>query len=797
MSTRYRDFDPQDVFPSTWADAVEDLLSGFGGGNLRLVVNSSNSVAIPAGADQARVSISINGKPRWAESNVVATVSGAAGTKDVFVTSGADTFSYSGGDETDTTDHTFALKVGATPSGSGAETNWRKIGEVDWDGAKITGLRQLFGSHATVHTVWTQGQSVDVPPIYAKGIASQAQLVRLDDSAAAEMFSVSGTGQVNAKTGYSVNGTPIASTNLSDGSSLAPKASPALTGSPTAPTVTPASDDSTKLATTAFVQDAVDARQSIVAQRSVLDIGQVGQTRAGRQLAVADFTDCGLSAPIGLWNLGSTADVSGNGRTLTNKGPVTFGVGIEGAAGSAAMFTGQPTQALYITDAGGSDPFRVATGSFGCWMRTAATPGTAQTLISKSAVYGTNTAYLLTVNSNNQAQLTVSKDGGLDNVAIATSRRNVTDDRWHFIVGTYDGFAAHIYVDGLLTGSASMVGGGGAIYASAEPFNIGARDADAGASALQPHFGRIDEAFVTNEVLTADQVRHLYGVKIAYGMSSAPRRVSLSVTRRSRGAELANGDFPSNPARAHNFAAGALTELNGGATLTATGGSAVTVAGPDGQKDSGVLLSGGAYLRSADTGLPSGMDARSFGCWVCARPHTTSYQNFIGWGTGGSAHTALFIAPGSGLLSHVNGSSTVSASWEVVADERWHHVAVVEDNAAADGIKRKLYFDGRFVKGSATLNSLAPAGSTGFRIGTDYSGAQPFYGMVSRAFVFAGALTSDQVAALAAKPAPSAGLLKPSPKDTGDHIEGLWADSLIFVGDDLEPHWLVDLEVSR
>jgi hypothetical protein len=45
----------------------------------------------------------------------------------------------------------------------------------------------------------------------------------------------------------------------------APLASPALTGSPTAPTVTPGSDSTTKLATTAFVQSAITAAGSVPA----------------------------------------------------------------------------------------------------------------------------------------------------------------------------------------------------------------------------------------------------------------------------------------------------------------------------------------------------------------------------------------------------------------------------------------------------------------------------------------------------------------------------------------------------
>jgi hypothetical protein len=53
--------------------------------------------------------------------------------------------------------------------------------------------------------------------------------------------------------------------------SRAPLASPALTGTPTAPTVTPATDSSTKLATTAFVHNAISAVSSGVVDITVQD----------------------------------------------------------------------------------------------------------------------------------------------------------------------------------------------------------------------------------------------------------------------------------------------------------------------------------------------------------------------------------------------------------------------------------------------------------------------------------------------------------------------------------------------
>src|SRR3954470_4199922 len=104
---------------------------------------------------------------------------------------------------------------------------------------------------------------------------------------------------------------------------------------------------------------------------TVADVGMAGQIRAGRALTAADFTALGLSAPRGLWNLSDLTDASGNGRALTNKGAVTFAPGINGLAATAAQFTGSTAQALYIADTGAADPFRITTGSWGCWFRTA------------------------------------------------------------------------------------------------------------------------------------------------------------------------------------------------------------------------------------------------------------------------------------------------------------------------------------------------------------------------------------------------------------------------------------------
>lgn len=519
--------------------------------------------------------------------------------------------------------------------------------------------------------------------------------------------------------------------------------------------------------------------------RSVLDVGQVGQTRAGRQLAAADFTDCGLSAPVALWNLGGLTDVGGGGLSLTNKGSVTFGTGIEGVASSAAVFSGSTSQALYRSDTGAGDPLRIRTGSVGCWVKTAKR-GVAQGALSRWRTTGNLRHFTLFVDSGNRMRAYGSIDGTAE--VYAQGAADVCDDRWHFVVAVYDGASIRLYVDGQLDGVAAIAG---PLSNLAVPLNVGSNNgADSGTAATDPWFGRADEAFVTNECMTPEQIAHMYGVKIAHGMATAPRRASLRVTRRRRGAAFVNGDFPGTPARAHTFAAGSLNELNGGAALTASG-TATAVAGPDGLKDSATFVTGGSYLRSTDTGLPSGTSQRSHGCWVCAVPHPTSYQNFLVWGANGS-NVALYIDPVSGRFSF-SSAGDAQMGW-AAADGKWHHVVAVEDNAAADGLKRKLYVDGRLSATSTTLNSLTLAGANAFRLGADATGAQPLAGAVSRAFVYAGALTWEQVQALYTK---SAAMMPASPKEASDHVEWLGAASLIFNGDGLEPQHLIDLEVSR
>ncbi|HEY7418455.1 MAG TPA: LamG domain-containing protein [Ktedonobacteraceae bacterium] len=533
-------------------------------------------------------------------------------------------------------------------------------------------------------------------------------------------------------------------------------------------------------------QGPVGSDLSVLSAIPVLDVGLANQIRAGRQLGPADFNAVGLSAPLGLWNLSDLTDVSGNGRNLLNKGAVPFTSGINGSANTAALFTGSTAQALYISDTGANDPFRIKTGSWGCWFRTAKR-GTTQTIINKASG-GTAADYGIQITTANVAQMLGSYDGNTW-AFVTPGIGDVADDRWHFVVATFDGSIARFYVDGVWEGvgytSGIIVSGGG-------PFNIGGRNADGAAAAGEPFYGRIDEAFVTADVLNGDQIRNLYCAKLAHTLGVAPTRLSLNIRRRRKGAALVSSDFPTQPLRLHNFSAGSLgDEGSGNVPLVSNpgSGSIVSTAGADGTPGNGYSFSGAhSGLSSTDTGLPSGTATVSHGAWF-KTPLPGGTKVIEGWGSGAN-DVKIYI--GADTIRSPSGA-TDDLIGPFVVDGQWHFAVAVADNAASDGIKRKLYLDGRLVASSTVFNTIALGGANRFRIGANPDGTLPHVGQIDGVFVYPGALTFEQIIALYAKGVQAH---PPSPKVVGEHVEAMNTTSVYCIFDQLGPQDLIDLRAA-
>jgi hypothetical protein len=528
---------------------------------------------------------------------------------------------------------------------------------------------------------------------------------------------------------------------------------------------------------------------SVISAQRVLDVGVPNQIRAGRQLTPADFTNMGLVAPIGLWNLSNVSDASGNGRNLTNKGSVPFGLGINGVAATAAQFAGSTSQALYIADSGAADPFRIRTGSWGAWFRSAR-KATQVAIISKLATAAGNHAWEMYVSpSANALGAAISIDGTAI-VATVLGSSDVLDDRWHFGVVTYDGSKARLYVDGVLEASGN-IGNGGPIFSGNAPLNIGGRGGAAAVATQLPNFGRIDEAFVTSDVLSDDQVRNLYCASIPHALGSIPMMTNVSIRRRRRGGVFAATDFPAQPSRLYNFIGGALTdEGSNNIPFTWTGPNGSTVAGADGSRSSAVRVVGSSHLAASDAGLPAGLSSRSYGCWF-----KTTVQNaaIMGWGAYSSGHTLMYMTNSAGGPI---GVQTVADNivGPAVADGLWHFAVVVEDNTAIDGVKRKLYVDGKFVVGSTVMPSMTLGGANRFRIGEVPTGGPliPYTGDIDGAFVFNGALTVEQIRSLYDVGSQQ---LASGPKNSADFVKAREAARLLTLFDGVETVDLADISV--
>lgn len=257
---KYRLLNRGDVLPASFLSALQEY-SGTGVLGLHLSLSNATTVQVVAGANSAVVGLAIDGLWRYISSTINASVSGGAGSYDIFAVTGANSFSNSPQPDTDNTLYPFALQVlatGVTPTITGTVTNFRKIGELQWDGAKVTQFRQLEGqSRATDMTTATAMTKDVVAGRFVSAAAQAASIATFEDEDGDVLANVDASGNVNTTGQFQVSGTQIALANLSNGTTgtgttVVLSIAPALTGAPTAPTAA-VDTNTTQLATTAYV----------------------------------------------------------------------------------------------------------------------------------------------------------------------------------------------------------------------------------------------------------------------------------------------------------------------------------------------------------------------------------------------------------------------------------------------------------------------------------------------------------------------------------------------------------------
>lgn len=155
-----------------------------------------------AGSGNDQASIGVNGAWRYRTTNYdVAHPGGAAAVYDVYAIASAGIY---GANDTDTTDYNWYLQIkssGATPTGNTPNAQaiayYRKVGEIDWDGSKITGLRQMVpGEGDARNPLYPTTPVKDVPAVVVKGAsgATTETLIDVLDSAGARKARVKSDG---------------------------------------------------------------------------------------------------------------------------------------------------------------------------------------------------------------------------------------------------------------------------------------------------------------------------------------------------------------------------------------------------------------------------------------------------------------------------------------------------------------------------------------------------------------------------------------------------------------------------
>jgi hypothetical protein len=520
-------------------------------------------------------------------------------------------------------------------------------------------------------------------------------------------------------------------------------------------------------------------------------IGIAGSKRAGRKLAVADFTTLlGLSTPIGLFPMDSVNNLGSAGTALTNKGGIGFGSGITGDPAEAAQFAGNAAQAFYIADTGVNDPFRLRTGSVGGWFKTAKL-ATSQAVVSKMSSAAGNFGYMLNVTAGsglagaNSLRWQLSLDGSTMNVLSGYS--DVCDDQWHFGVGTFDGEAMRLYVDAIMETSYTVQG---VIFSGTGPFNVGSYGSDGATNATMPQFGKVQSAFATQDILNEDQIRLLMAATVPHGLTSTPDEVHTSVRRYRRNGAQSAASFPTAPLRLHNFTNGSLSDSgSNGTALAVASGTPIQAAGTDGTAKNAYAMNNG-WFSASDTGLPiSG--AMSWGAWVTCGAIGATSRGIMGWGTT-TLLRELYVG-GSGGQIVMNGNGGQLVSTPRADDALMRLIVAVYNPAAADGLFMKLYFDSLLVASSTTtLSNAALAGAGGLVVGNlRQNNVYQANLLIDSPFICGYALTHAQIVALAAIPGPALAGPSPLPQSI---VEAADATNLYVLANGIEPQHQIDFK---
>lgn len=198
-------------------------------------------------------------------------------------------------------------------------------------------------------------------------------------------------------------------------------------------------------------------------------------------------------------------DTSGNGNVGTLSGNTQW---VSGYFGPGLSFDGS-TARVDVPDSPSLEPADAV--SVTAWVKAGASPGNFKHILAKGAAACMAASYGLYTGPHGGLMFYVSHNKGVTFTRSPDAGSGIWDGNWHFVVGTYDGAAVHLYVDGAEIGTptaeTNAIGYG---LPGGNDLFIGHYDG----CAAHDFAGSIDEPTVWSKALTASQVAVAYKVMV-------------------------------------------------------------------------------------------------------------------------------------------------------------------------------------------------------------------------------------------------------------------------------------------
>ncbi len=402
--------------------------------------------------------------------------------------------------------------------------------------------------------------------------------------------------------------------------------------------------------------------------------------------------------------------------------------------------------------------------SLAAWVKLSSAPNEDPRIISK----GPSTSYqnwaLLIEDTGCIPRFRVGPSSGTGSPFQAIGSKNVCDNEWHLIVGTYDTGAMKLYIDGVQDGSATANTN---LYSSNAPVWIGDQPDSKGS---RPFTGSIDEVRVYSETLSPGVISSMCSEKGCPGGTGGGTETVCSngvdddsdgsidcADSDCNGAYCASGKTcqsntcqSSTPPPADNLLL--HYKFNGGHTNEIGGTSIVTGTlnygtGIDGQQ--AATFSSGDHVYTGALNVPA--SAMSISAWFKMGPITTTDPRIISKGATTSFQDwALLIdddycRPTFRVgVGNVLRSVTAGAG-NYVCDNRWHHLV-----GTYDGSTMRLYLD-KISVGTLNIQGTVPTSNSQVWIGDQptVSGRQ-FIGQLDDVRVYGKTLSTTDINSLCA-----------------------------------------------